>query len=130
MNTPDGPNYNAGIEKDKNGGNFYKVKKLHVRLGSSEPLAWQAPGDTAVTIMFPPGADPLKIGTITLMPGDVYLVDLSAPRDIHWHKEHPSRIPGSPVKDKFAYRYAIYCHSTRNFAVMDSDPEIIIEGEG
>ena len=122
-----------GILKAKTLGNGhagYEINKMHADFVQDDYVSWEAPADSAITIMFPPGADPLRIGTVTLMPGAVLHVTLGLKRDYQWHADHPGRTPEGKLKAEFTYRYAIYCYKTRNFAVMNSDPEIIIEGEG
>ena len=76
-------------------------------------FVWKAPDDSAITIMFPPSRDPLGIGCTTLEPKEKLVRNLS-------RAALPERLP------KAKYRYAIFCHRTNNFAVMNSDPEIII----
>jgi len=63
--------------------------------------------------MFPPNADPLAIGFTTLKPGEELTRSVS--RAIPFYSSQKNR-----------FRYAIFCHETNNFMVMNSDPEIII----
>jgi hypothetical protein len=85
----------------------YRVGLLRGHRG--DKIAWQAPHDSEITIAFGPHEDPLHIGAMKIMRGKKF------------KKEIPSDAPYGH------FRYVIYCHKTRSFAVMNSDPEIIIE---
>jgi hypothetical protein len=91
----------------------YVVDQLFGSVGAKHAFTWEAPDDSAITIMFPPTRDPLGIGCKTIEPGEPLIRHLS-------RADVPDRLP------KNTYRYAIFCHRTNNFAVMNSDPEIII----
>jgi|GEM_PF-2792872 len=92
----------------KNGPGYRIVGDLKGVRGDRDEFVWHAPDDSAITIMFPPCGDPLCIGSKTLRPGG----------------EFKRNLFGTFAAGQ--YRYAIFCHKTNNFAIMNSDPEIII----
>jgi len=97
----------------KDGKGYQIVGHLEGSIGSKDEFVWKAPADSTITIMFPPSRDPLGIGCTT--------VDASDPLT---RKLARAEAPDNLMCGK--YRYAIFCHKTNNFAIMNSDPEIII----
>jgi hypothetical protein len=109
-------NYNimsAKITTRKTGGVYQIVGKLEGSASSGDLFIWHAPEDSSITIMFPPSGDPLGIGCTTIEANGKLVRDISL-----------AKLSDPPPRN--TYRYAIFCHKTNNFAVMNSDPEIII----
>ncbi|MDP2885667.1 MAG: hypothetical protein Q8P51_11685 [Ignavibacteria bacterium] len=105
----------AEFESEKiNGNDRYKILAEDHKTGHrGDEFTWKAPSDSDITIMFPPGRDPLGIGTWRIGQGGQLKKHLPQEAVLDW--KYPCH-----------YRYAIFCHRTNNFAVMNSDPEIII----
>ena len=94
----------------------FEITKLYKTKGplrgskyNNDMFAWKAPDDGAITIMFVPEKDPFGIGNRRIESNDTYMTR-----------------PLTMDDPQGTYPYAIFCHKTNNFAVMNSDPEIII----
>lgn len=92
----------------KNSGDTWIVEKIK-DAKTADQVTWIAPDDSKITIWFPPGRDPLNVGTKTLDPGDT----LSKP---------------VPPDAKGTYPYSVYIFKDNVMAEGGSGPEIIIVG--
>lgn len=97
----------------KSGKGYRIVGPLAGSIDKKDTFTWVAPAESAITIMFPPSRDPLGIGCTTVDASESLTRKLA-------RAEAPDNLMCG------RYRYAIFCHRTNNFAVMNSDPEIII----
>ena len=91
-----------------------KVDVIHAK--DQEEIQWEAPDDTDIAIMFPPGRDPANVGTEVVRAGlasRVFTVtDL--------RKGDKSKKPSE------TYRYCVYCYATNEYAQGNSEPELIV----